>query len=161
MSIPFVKIIKFIVAIAVSLAAGLIGTIFTTPAIPTWYAALEKPALTPPSFLFGPVWTVLFILMGIALYLVWLRGWERKDVKLAISIFGIQLVLNVLWSYFFFGLQMPFFALIEIIVLWIAIALSIWSFARVSVPAALLLLPYILWVSFAAYLNYGIYVLNP
>ncbi|WP_301664733.1 TspO/MBR family protein [Methanoculleus frigidifontis] len=158
---PFTKILKFIAAIAVCQAAGLIGTIFTTPAIPTWYAALTKPDLTPPSWVFGPVWTILYLLMGIALYLVWLRGWEKRDVKVAMSIFGVQLVLNVLWSYFFFGLQMPSVAFIEIIILWIAIALSIWSFARVSVPAAILLVPYIIWVSFAAYLTYAISVLNP
>jgi benzodiazapine receptor len=158
---PYVKIAKFIAAIGVCQAAGLIGTVFTTPAIPTWYAALEKPALTPPSWVFGPVWTLLFLLMGIALYLVWIRGWEQKDVRVAMSIFGLQLVLNILWSFFFFGLQMPFAALIEIILLWIAIAITIFSFLRVSVPAAILLVPYIVWVSFAAYLNYGIYLLNP
>nr|WP_284738471.1 TspO/MBR family protein [Methanoculleus sp. CWC-02] len=141
--------------------AALIGSIFTTPAIPTWYAALAKPELNPPAWVFGPVWTVLYILMGIALYLVWSRGWGQKNVRVAMAIFGIQLVLNVLWSYLFFGLQAPYFAFLEIVLLWIAILMTIAAFYRVSVSAAVLLVPYLLWVSFAAYLNYGIYVLNP
>jgi len=108
-----VRVTQFFAAIVVCLLAGLIGSIFTAPAVPTWYATLTKPALTPPAWLFGPVWTVLFILMGIALYLVWRKGWEQKGVQVATAIFAVQLVLNVLWSYFFFGLQVPFLALIE------------------------------------------------
>ncbi len=157
----YIRVTQFFAAIAVCLLAGLIGSVFTTPAIPTWYAALVKPALNPPAWVFGPVWTVLYILMGIALYLVWSKGWEQKNVQVATAIFAVQLALNVLWSYFFFGLQAPFFALIEIVLLWIAILMTIGAFHRVSVPAAVLLVPYFLWVSFAAYLNYGIYALNP
>lgn len=161
MASVFVRVIQFFVAIAVCLLAGLIGSIFTTPAIPTWYAALAKPALTPPAWAFGPVWTVLFILMGIALYIVWSKGWGQKKVQVAMVIFAVQLVLNVLWSYLFFGLQAPFFALLEIGLLWVAILMTIGAFYRVSIPAAALLVPYLLWVSLAAYLNYGIYALNP
>lgn len=157
----YVRVTQFFASIAVCLLAAVIGSAFTTPAIPTWYAALLKPALNPPAWVFGPVWTVLYILIGIALYLVWSRGWSQKNVQVAMTIFAVQLVLNVLWSYLFFGLQSPFFALIEIVLLWIAIFMTLGAFYRVSVPAALLLLPYLLWVSFAAYLNYGIYILNP
>lgn len=161
MTPAYVRIIQFIVAIGVSLAAGWIGAIFTTPVIPTWYAGLTMPAFSPPSWVFGPVWTVLYILMGIALYLVWSKGLRHKNVQVATAIFGVQLVLNVLWSFVFFGMQAPFFALIGILFLWTAILMTIVFFDRVSVPAAVLLVPYFLWVSFAAYLNYGIYALNP
>jgi benzodiazapine receptor len=157
----FVRVTQFFAAIVICLLAGLIGSIFTAPAVPTWYATLTKPALTPPAWLFGPVWTVLFILMGIALYLVWRKGWEQKDVQVATAIFAVQLALNVLWSYFFFGLQVPFLALIEIVLLWVAVCITIGAFYRVSIPATALLLPYLLWVTFAAYLTYGIYTLNP
>jgi len=157
----YIRVIQFFVAIAACLLAGLIGSIFTTPAIPTWYAALAKPALTPPAWVFAPVWTVLFILMGIALYIVWSKGWGQKKVQVAMVIFAVQLALNVLWSYLFFGLQAPFFALLEIGLLWVAILMTICAFYRVSIPAAALLVPYLLWVTFAAYLNYGIYALNP
>jgi benzodiazapine receptor len=157
----FVRIVKFFISIGIPLIAGLIGSAFTTPAIPTWYATLVKPPLTPPSWVFGPAWTVLYILSGIALYLVWSKGWEHKNVQVAIAIFGVQLALNVLWSYLFFGLQSPFLALAEIILLWIAVLMTIWTFYRVSTPAAILLIPYIIWVTFAGYLTYGINVLNP
>ena len=157
----YVRIVQFIVAIGVSLAPGWIGSIFTMPAIPTWYAGLTMPAFSPPAWIFGPVWTVLFILMGIALYLVWSKGLGHKNVQVATAIFGVQLVLNVLWSFVFFGMQEPFFAFIVILILWAAILMTIVAFDRVSVPAAILLVPYFLWVSFAAYLNYGIYALNP
>lgn len=159
----YVRTIQFFASIAICLLAALIGSIFTMPAIPTWYAALMKPELNPPAWVFGPVWTVLYVLMGIALYLVWSRGLGpgQKNVHVAMAVFGVQLILNVLWSYLFFGLQAPFFALIEIVLLWLAILMTIAAFYRVSIPAALLLVPYIVWVSFAAYLNYGIYVLNP
>ncbi|MCM2466404.1 TspO/MBR family protein [Methanoculleus oceani] len=161
MASVYVRVTQLFTSITICLLAALIGSIFTTPAIPTWYAALAKPELNPPAWVFGPVWTVLYILMGIALYLVWSRGWGQKNVRVAMAIFGIQLVLNVLWSYLFFGLQAPYFAFLEIVLLWIAILMTIAAFYRVSVSAAVLLVPYLLWVSFAAYLNYGIYVLNP
>jgi tryptophan-rich sensory protein len=157
----YIRVTQFFASIAICLLAAVIGSAFTMPAIPTWYATLLKPALNPPAWVFGPVWTVLYILMGIALYLVWSRGWSQKNVQVAMVIFAVQLVLNVLWSYLFFGLQSPFFALIEIVLLWVAIVMTIGAFYRVSVPAALLLLPYLLWVTFATYLTYGIYILNP
>ncbi|MFA7198446.1 MAG: TspO/MBR family protein [Methanoculleus sp.] len=161
MASVYARVVQFLASVGVCLLAGLIGSVFTIPAIPGWYAALVKPALIPPSWVFGPVWTALYILMGIALYLVWIRGWDQKHVKVAMAIFGVQLILNILWSFLFFGLQSPFFALIEVVLLWIAILMTIGAFYRVSVPAAVLLVPYLLWVTFAAYLTYGVYILNP
>jgi benzodiazapine receptor len=159
---PFKKseIPKLIISILIPLIAGFIGSIATASSIPTWYTFLAKPAWTPPSWLFGPVWTTLYILMGIALFLVWRKGLERHDVKIAISIFGIQLFLNVMWSVIFFGFQSILGGLIEIIFLWIAILVNIIAFYRISKAAGIVLLPYIVWVSIAAYLNYTVYLLN-
>ena len=151
---------KLIIAIVVCQLAGVIGSIFTVSAIPTWYATLAKPALNPPSWVFGPVWTALYALMGIAAFLVWNQGWGRKDVRRALTVFGIQLVLNALWSIIFFGLHSPGWAFADIIALWLAIVWTMVLFYRISKPAMWLLVPYILWVSFATYLNYSIYVLN-
>lgn len=152
--------LKFIIAIVVSELAGIIGSFFTTPAINGWYSTLVKPALNPPSWVFGPVWTTLFALMGIAAFLIWKKGLEQKRVKIALGIFLGQLVLNTLWSIIFFGLKSPGAAFIEITFLWLAILATIIAFAKLSKPAAWLLAPYILWVSFAAYLNYSIWMLN-
>ena len=154
------NILKLVIAIVISELAGVLGSLFTMPSIPTWYATLIKPALNPPSWVFGPVWTMLFILMGIAAFLVWKRGLNRKDVKIALIVFIGQLALNALWSIIFFGLHNPGIAFIEIIFLWLAILATIIVFSKISRPAAWLLLPYIIWVSFAAYLNYSIRILN-
>ncbi len=146
--------------ILLSECAGLLGTIFTASAIPTWYATLEKPALNPPSWVFGPVWTILYALMGVAAFLVWRQGWEKKEVKQALGVFGMQLILNAVWSILFFGAQNPFIALIDILLLLCAIVLTMGVFFRVSKPATYLLIPYLVWVSFATYLNWSIYRLN-
>lgn len=151
---------KLVIAIAVSELAGIIGSFFTTPSIQSWYATLAKPSFNPPSWIFGPVWTTLFVLMGIAAFLIWQKGIGRKEVKVALGIFIFQLVLNTLWSIIFFGLHNPGGACVEIIFLWLAIVATIIAFARLSKPAAWLLAPYILWVSFAALLNYSIWILN-
>ncbi len=151
---------KLVIAIAVSELAGVIGSIFTISAIPTWYAGLVKPALNPPSWVFGPAWTTLYALMGIAAFLIWRMGWERKEVKAALGVFGIQLFLNAIWSIIFFGLHSPGWALVVIVLLWLAIVWTIAVFYKISKPAAYLLVPYILWVSFASYLNYSILILN-
>lgn len=153
-------VIRLVVAIAIAELAGIVGSIFTTPSIPTWYATLAKPELAPPNWIFAPVWTTLFVLMGIAAFLVWRKGLARRDVKIALGIFLGQLVLNTLWSIIFFGLQSPGGAFIELIFLWFAILATIIVFARISKPAAWFLIPYILWVSFAGYLNYAIWTLN-
>lgn len=152
--------LKLIIAIVVSELAGIVGSVFTTPSIDGWYSTLVRPALNPPAWVFGPVWTTLFALMGIAAFLVWKKGLDRKDVRIALGIFIGQLVLNTLWSIIFFGLHSPGGALIEIIFLWLAILATIIAFAKISKPAAWLLVPYILWVSFAGYLNFSIWSLN-
>ncbi len=151
---------KLIFSIFICLFAGFIGSFFTSPAIPTWYATLQKPSFAPPNWVFFPVWTTLFIIMGISLFLVWQKGWEDKKVKTAIYIFAGQLVLNALWSAVFFGLRSPLLGLMEIIVLWITILATILSFMKISRTAAYLLIPYILWVSFAAIVNFWIWRLN-
>ncbi len=152
---------KLVIAVAVAEGAGTIGSFFTAPAIPTWYAGLARPEIAPPNWVFAPVWTTLFALMGIAAYLVWVRpGVSSRDRNKALALFAAQLALNVLWSAVFFGLESPGGALLEIIVLWWSILVTIIAFARISRPAAWLLAPYILWVTFAAHLNYTIWTLN-
>ena len=151
---------KLIFSIFICLFAGFIGSYFTTPAIPTWFATLQKPSFAPPNWVFAPVWTSLYILMGISLFLVWQKGREDKTVKAAIYLFAGQLVLNALWSFVFFGLRSPLLGLIEIIILWIAILATILSFMKISRTAAYLLIPYILWVSFASIVNFSIWSLN-
>lgn len=153
-------LLKLIAAILVAESAGIIGSFFTTPSIPTWYAALAKPSFNPPSWVFAPVWTALFLLMGIAAFLVWKRGWEKREVRIALGIFGGQLILNILWSALFFGLHSPLAAFIEIIILWLAILWTILAFRKISRTAAWLLVPYILWVSFASVLNFSLMLLN-
>lgn len=153
-------IFKFVVSITIPLLAGFVGSIFTFSSIANWYVYLNKPTLTPPSWIFSPVWTTLFVLMGIGLFLVWKSGWERREVKIAMLAFGIQLVLNTLWSILFFGAENPGLAFIDIVLLWVAILVTIGLFSKISKTAALLLVPYVFWVSFAAYLNYGIWILN-
>lgn len=152
--------IKLITAIIVSELAGIIGSIFTVSAVPTWYETLAKPALNPPSWIFGHVWTTLYALMGIAAFLVWKKGWDRIDVRKALFVFGVQLILNASWSIVFFGLHSPLWALVNIIAMWIAIVWTMILFYKISKPAIWLLVPYILWVSFATYLNYSIWMLN-
>ena len=152
--------IKLAACIILCLIAGLIGSVFTTPHIPGWYAGLAKPSFTPPSWLFGPVWTALYILMGISLFLVWRAGIGERRVQVALVVFIVQLVCNGLWSFAFFGRQSPLAGLVVIIVLWILIVITIIASATVSKAAALLLIPYVLWVSFASILNASIWRLN-
>lgn len=178
------NILKLIIAIGICELAGVVGFVFSVSAIPEWYAGLAKPALNPPDWIFGPVWAALYALMGISFYLVWKNNWEVKNRFLegkrkawnawserlwtgdlrkinAIAVFAAQYVLNAAWSYLFFGLKSSAFAFFEILALWFAIVWTIAVFYRISKPAAYLLLPYLLWVSFAGYLNYLIWTLNP
>jgi benzodiazapine receptor len=141
--------------------AGVIGSLFTTPSIPGWYAGLHKPSLAPPNWVFAPVWTTLYALMGISLFVIWRKRSGKGLRRVAISAFMLQLALNALWSYLFFGLQSPFLGVIEITILWLAIVATIAFFSRISKLASLMLLPYLAWVSFAGYLNYLIFTLNP
>ena len=142
------------------LAAGAIGSVFTRSAIPTWYATLEKPTFAPPNWLFAPVWTLLYITMGIAAFLVWRQGLENRQVRIALIVFLIQLVLNALWSVVFFGLESPLYGLIVISVLWVAILVTAIIFFKISRVASVLMWPYLLWVTFAAVLNSSIWLLN-
>jgi translocator protein len=151
---------KLIITLVACQLAGIIGSIFTVSAIPCWYAQLLKPELNPPNWIFGPAWTILYILMGISAFLIWKKGFEKKEIKIALTVFIFQLFLNAIWSIIFFGLKNPFWAFIEIIILWLAILGTIIIFYKISKPAAILLIPYIFWVSFAAYLNYSIWQLN-
>lgn len=167
-----------VISIVVSELAGIIGLVFTISAIPTWYAGLVKPALNPPAWVFGPVWTTLYALMGISLFLVWRSsakasgGLEKQHPyilenvrmlriwRIGIAAFFIQLFLNTIWSIIFFGLQSPGWALVDIAALWLVIVWTMAVFYKISKPAAYLLVPYILWVSFAMYLNYAIWALR-
>lgn len=146
--------------IAVSELAGIVGSFFTISAIPGWYATLTKPALNPPSWLFGPVWITLYALMGISAYLIWQKGLDKKEVRIALWVFAVQLGLNSVWSIIFFGLKSPAWALVDIVTLWLCIIWMMILFWKISKPATLLIVPYILWVSFAIYLNYSIWILN-
>lgn len=156
-----IEVLKLVISIIICQFAGFIGSFFTNPSIPTWYATLEKPPFTPPNWLFAPVWITLFLLMGISAFLVWRKGLKELRIKTALSIFFIQLILNTLWSVIFFGFRAPLAGLIEIAVLWIAILLTILNFFKISKTAGILLIPYILWVSLAAVLNFSIWRLNP
>ena len=149
---PWLALVGFI---ALCEAAGLAGTAFTMSAIPEWYAFLDKPAFSPPNWLFGPVWTLLYFMMGVAAWLVWRRAGAG-----ALKVFWLQLALNALWTPLFFGLRSPLAGLVCIAALWLAIVWTMVVFWRVSRPAAALLLPYLAWVSFASMLNLGIYLLN-
>ncbi len=153
-------ILRLIVSVAISNMAGLLGSIATMPAIDSWYRTLEKPAFNPPDWVFAPVWTILYILMGIAAWLIWRQGLEKPGVRTALAVFIVQLVLNALWSWIFFGWGMLGPAFIEIIFLWAAILTTIILFFRLSRVAGALLVPYILWVSFASVLNFAVWQLN-
>jgi tryptophan-rich sensory protein len=152
--------LKLLVSIAACQLAGVVGAVFTRAAIPSWYSYLKKPSFTPPNWLFGPAWITFYLLMAVAAYLVWQKGWQTPGVRQALAVFLIQLLLNVLWSPAFFGCRSPLAGMIVIVLLWLAILITISAFGKISQPAALLLLPYILWVSYASALNISIYFLN-
>jgi tryptophan-rich sensory protein len=177
------NLLKLLISIIICELAGFVGSVFTMPEINGWYKNLNKPSFNPPSWIFGPVWTIIFILMGISLYIVWSKKWEIKNKTKSdkikawnslsqkffsgswqkaniILIFVTQLTLNVLWSIIFFGAHSPGVAFFEILMLWVAIIFTIINFYRVSKNAALLLIPYILWVSFAGFLNLFIWIIN-
>ena len=147
--------------VGLCLAAGLIGSFFTVSAIPTWYATLVKPAFSPPNWLFGPVWTTLYIMMGAALYIVREHSANKKLVADASLWFALQLALNAAWSILFFGLHSPALGLACIAAMWLAIAVTMAKFRKISRNAFLLLVPYIAWVSFAMILNASLWLMNP
>lgn len=156
------NIFKLLLSVVVSLAAGGVGSYFTSPEITTWYKELNKPFFNPPNYLFGPVWTILYILMGIALFLVWKNTKQKvkKEKAMGIEYFFAQLFFNSFWSIGFFGLHSPLLGLILIIALWVLIFQTIKTFAKVEKTASYLLYPYIAWVSFATILNLFIFLLN-
>ena len=148
--------LKLVISIGVCLLVGFIAGMFTSTSIDTWYSTLTKPSFNPPNWVFGPAWTILYIMMGIALYLVW----NASNNRIAVTFFVIQLALNFLWSFLFFALENPLIAFIEILLLLGMIILTAVQFYPVSRTAAFLLIPYILWVIFASVLNFRIYWLN-
>ena len=177
------KTAKLILAVIICQLAGVLGSLFTSPSIQTWYASINRSALSPPNWVFAPVWITLFLLMGISLYLIWASKDNSIDNKLivkksrlknklvikasinplkkaALIFFSIQLALNILWSIIFFGLHNIWLAFLEIILLWAFILLTIIKFYKISKPAAYLLVPYFLWVSFAAVLNLSLWMAN-
>jgi len=152
--------LKLVVSILVCQLAGVIGGLFTASSVDTWYATLTKPAFNPPNWLFSPVWITLYVLLGVSLFLVWRQGLQTEGVQIALIVFGLQLALNTLWSILFFGLKMPLFAFVEIVILWCLILITLLKFKKISRLAGLLLVPYLLWVSFAAALNFFLWYLN-
>jgi len=152
---------KLLFSLVLCLGAGAIGYYFTMPSIGTWYALLQKPVFTPPNWIFAPVWTLLYIMMGIALYCVWKkRGLKYQSKIAAYTWFGMQLVLNVAWSAVFFGIHSIFVGLLIIVGLWLAIAVTILKFKELAPSTVWLLIPYLLWVSYACLLNYSLWRLN-
>jgi tryptophan-rich sensory protein len=152
--------LKLVISVAVPLAVGGLSGFATARGVATWYPTLIKPPFNPPAWIFGPVWTVLYIMMGVSAFLVWRQGFATEGVRLALTVFAVQLALNGLWSILFFGMQAPGWALVEIGALWLAIVLTIVLFWRVSPTAGILLLPYWAWVSFATVLNASLWWLN-
>ena len=154
------KTIKLLISVLICEGVGFLGTIFTIPSITTWYSYLNKPSFNPPNWIFGPVWTILYFLMGVSVFLV-LQKKLKKQLNFLVLLFTVQLFLNFLWSIIFFGMHLPFPALLEIALLWISIALLIVDFWKFSKPGAILLIPYLCWVSFASILNLFVVLLNP
>ncbi len=153
------RVITFIICLAIPLAVGAISGFATSPQIDAWFSAVQKPSFNPPNWIFGPVWTSLYTLMGISLYLVWNTNPSRERTK-AIRIFAVQLFLNFCWSFIFFTFQMLFLAIIDILLMWAMILWMIVTFHKVKPLAAWLNIPYLLWVSFATVLNISIWWLN-
>ena len=156
----FNEIVKLVTAFAASFLAAIIGSVFTIPGITTWYASLNKPFFTPPDWLFAPAWTVLYILMAVALFLVW-RLPKSKPRDSAIALFAGQLIMNVLWSLGFFGFHNILLGAALILVLLALIVLTTYEFYKLSKPAAYAMVPYVLWVCFATCLNVAVFFLNP
>jgi tryptophan-rich sensory protein len=153
--------LKLVVAVALPLLVGGLSGAVTARSVATWYPTLVKPSFNPPPWIFGPVWTVLYVAMGVAAFLVWRRGLAVDGVRAALVLFLVQLALNGLWTLLFFGLRSPAWAFAEILVLWLLIGATTWAFWRVSPTAGALMLPYWAWVSFATVLNGAIWRLNP
>jgi len=154
------KLTKILIAVAISIFVGFLSGFATQSSISDWYITLNKPSFNPPNWIFAPVWSILYALMGIAAGIVWSKGFHHKWVKTALYHFIFQLIFNAAWSITFFGMRSPFYALLVIIALLALIILTIKWFRIVNKIAALLMIPYLLWVSFASILNYAIWQLN-
>ena len=152
-------ILKLLISLALPLGLGAIAGMFTAQAVPEWYASLDRPSFAPPNWIFGPAWTLLYILMGISFFLVWKQAADKARNR-ALLVFLLQLLLNFAWSFIFFYFQQIGLALAEIIVLWICIAWMMALFHKIRPAAAWINIPYLLWVTFATALNAGFYVLN-
>jgi len=154
------QFLPFVICIIIPLAIGAIGGFFTMESVKTWYTTLNKPSFNPPNEIFGPVWSTLYVLMGISSYLVWKERKSFTGYSWAVGLYFLQLVLNLMWSFLFFNQHQIGFALVEIIILLITIIATAIIFYRINRAAGLLFIPYILWVSFASYLTYSIFMLN-
>ncbi len=153
------NIAKLIFSLIIPLSIGAVAGMFTSQSVPTWYASLNKPSFSPPNWVLGPVWTTLYILLGISFFLIWKEN-PSKQRNLAITVFAIQMLLNFAWSFIFFYFHLIGAALIEIIFLWISIVAMIYLYYKIKPIAAFMNIPYLLWVSFASILNAGYYFLN-
>jgi translocator protein len=153
-------ILKLVLSLSIPQLAGLLGAIFTRSSLSNWYRYLEKPSFNPSGRFIAVVWTALYVLMGLSSFLIWRKGLNHPRVKGALAIYGVQLSINILWSWAFFYLRSPLAGLLVIPVLWTSILATIIKFRRISRAAAMLLIPYLIWVSFAGYLNYAIWRLN-
>lgn len=154
------KFWRLFISIAICELVGLAAVPFTVSSITTWYAALNKPSFSPPNWIFGPVWTILYFMMGVSVYLIWQKGLKKSAVKEALSFFVLQLLFNFLWSFLFFYLHSPLLGFVDIVILLGAIIMTAIKFNKISKLAAYLLLPYFFWVLFATLLNLAIVVLN-
>ena len=154
------RIAKLIISILIPLVVGFTSSFFTASGVSTWFQTIEKPSWNPPNWVFAPVWTSLYILMGISLFLIWKNKFDQQKKRTALILFAFQLLLNFLWSFIFFGQHQIGWALADIVVLWLALLATIFAFAPLNRTAAWLLVPYISWVSFAALLNFSIWTLN-
>lgn len=152
--------LRLVLCVALTLGVGVIGSLATTPKIPTWYAGLAKPAFTPPDAVFPVAWTILYVLMAVALWRLWDRNGPSPARRAALVLFFVQLALNALWSPVFFGMEAIGAGLVVIVLLWLAIVATIWASARIDRIAAWLLVPYLLWVSYASVLNASILAMN-
>ena len=154
------KIIKLTTSVLICQLVGLAGSFFTRASVDTWYKMLDKPFFTPPSWIFAPVWIVLYFLMGISLFLIWNEGLDKLQIRNALRVFLLQLILNSSWSAVFFGMQNILLSVIIIMLLWFAVVWTILKFYKISKRAAFILIPYFCWVSFAVILNITILLLN-
>ena len=154
------EIVRLAVAVVVPQAVGITAALATSEPVRRWYPTLSKPAWTPPDWLFGPAWTLLYLLMGIASYLVWREGLDIPAVRWALTAYGVQLALNMAWSFLFFGARSPLAGLVDIALLWVAVLATLLLFLQVDDVAGWLLAPYLAWVTFAGALNLAIWRMN-